>query len=113
MRWPRILADRIGVEYPVLQAPMAGGPSTPELTAAVSNAGGLGSFAGGYLAPEAIRDAIRKIRTLTSRPFAVNLFAPVPAGLPPSADDLARAREAVAPFRAEVGLGDAGTPGPL
>ena len=113
MKWPRALADRLGVEYPIIQAPMAGGPSTPELTAAVSNAGGLGSFAGGYLAPEAIRDAIRRIRALTSRPFAVNLFAPVPAGLPPSGDDVDRARRAVAPFRAEVGLPDAGPPGPL
>ena len=91
---------------------MAGGPSTPELTAAVSNAGGLGSCAGGYLAPEAIRDAIRKIRALTARPFAVNLFAPV-GFTPPSREEVERARRAVAPFRAEVGLPDAGTPGPL
>jgi nitronate monooxygenase len=113
MKWPRALADRLGVEYPILLAPMAGGPSTPELAAAVSNAGGLGSFAGGYLAPEAIRDAIRRIRALTSRPFAVNLLAPAPAGLSPSADDVDRARRAVAQFRAEVGLPEAGPPGPL
>jgi nitronate monooxygenase len=113
MRWPRALADRLGIEHPIIQAPMAGGPSTPELTAAVSNAGGLGSFAGGYLPAEAIRDAIRAIRGLTSRPFAVNLFAPVPAGSPPSAEEVERARRAVAPFRAEVGLPDAGPPGPL
>ena len=91
---------------------MAGGPSTPELVAAVSNAGGLGSFAAQYLAPEAIRDAIRKIRSLTARPFAVNLFAPLPALPRPSADEVERARRAVAPFRAEVGLGEAATPGP-
>jgi nitronate monooxygenase len=112
MRWPRGFTDRLGIEHPILQAPMAGGPSTPELCAAVSNAGGLGSFAGGYLAPEAIRDAIRKIRALTSRPFAVNLFAPTPID-PPSREEVDRARRAVAPFRAEVGLADAGTPGPL
>jgi nitronate monooxygenase len=112
MKWPRALADRLGLEHPILLAPMAGGPSTPELAAAVSNAGGLGSLAGGYLAPEAIRDAIRKVRALTARPFAVNLFAPVPKETP-SASDVERARHAVAPFRAEVGLADAGQPGPL
>ena len=113
MKWPRALADRLGIEHPIVLAPMAGGPSTPELTAAVSNAGGLGSFAGGYLSPEAIRDAIRKIRSLTTRPFAVNLFAPVPREATPSAQELERARQAVARFRAEVGLPDAGVPEPL
>jgi len=56
---------------------MAGGPSTPALAAAVSEAGGLGSLAGG--APDDLRAAIRALRALTSRPFAVNLFAPLPA----------------------------------
>jgi len=107
MRWPRILADRIGVEYPVFQAPMAGGASTPELVAAVSEAGGLGAFGLGYLAPAGVRDAIRAARALTSRPFCANLFVPEPPAPPPSADEVARARAALAPFRAEVGLGEA------
>ena len=54
---------------------MAGGPSTPELVAAVSNAGGLGSLGGGYQAPEQLAEEIRRVRALTDRPFAVNLFA--------------------------------------
>ena len=54
---------------------MGGGPSTPELVAAVSNAGGLGSLGAAYLTPDQIADAIRRIRSLTSRPFNVNLFA--------------------------------------
>lgn len=53
---------------------MAGGPTTPELVAAVSNAGGLGNLGAGYLTPEQIRIAINKIRGLTDRPFGVNLF---------------------------------------
>ena len=53
---------------------MGGGPSTPELVAAVSNAGGLGSLGAAYLTPDQITDAIRRIRTLSSRPFNVNLF---------------------------------------
>jgi nitronate monooxygenase len=54
---------------------MGGGPSTPELVAAVSNADGLGSLGAAYLTPDQITDAIRRIRTLSSRPFNVNLFA--------------------------------------
>src|SRR5579885_2377227 len=66
---------RLGVELPIVQAPMGGGPSTPELVAAVSNAGGLGSLGAPYLTPQQILDDIRRVRALTDRPFAVNLFA--------------------------------------
>ena len=65
----------LGIEHPIIQGPMGGGPSTPELVAAVSNAGGLGSLGAAYLTPDQITDAIRRIRALTSRPFNVNLFA--------------------------------------
>ncbi len=61
---------------PIVQAPMAGGPSTPELAAAVSNAGGLGFLAAGYKTPEAVATDIEATRALTSRPFGVNVFAP-------------------------------------
>lgn len=54
---------------------MGGGPGTPELIAAVANAGGLGSFGGGYLDPAEIRSTIARIRSLTDRPLNVNLFA--------------------------------------
>lgn len=54
---------------------MAGGPSTPQLAAAVSNAGALGSLGGAYLTPEQLRDEIARTRELTDRPFAMNLFA--------------------------------------
>src|ERR1700722_10216624 len=66
--------QRLNIEHPIIQGPMGGGPSTPELVAAVSNAGGLGSLGAAYLTPEQITDAIRRIRSLTSRPFNVNLF---------------------------------------
>ncbi|HXP72603.1 MAG TPA: nitronate monooxygenase [Stellaceae bacterium] len=65
----------LGVELPIIQAPMGGGPSTPELVAAVSNAGGLGSLGAPYLTPEQILDAVRRVRALTDKPFVVNLFA--------------------------------------
>src|SRR6478735_3707904 len=67
----------------IVGAPMAGGPSTPELVAAVSGAGGLGTVAGGYLSPERLASDLADVRELTDQPFAVNLFAPTVA--PPSA----------------------------
>lgn len=61
---------------PVVQAPMAGGVSTPALAAAVSGAGGLGFLAAGYLSAEAVREQIRATRALTGEPFGVNIFVP-------------------------------------
>lgn len=65
-----------GTQLPIVQAGMAGGPTTPELVAAVSNAGALGTLGAGYMRPEAIERAIHEIRAKTDRPFAVNLFIP-------------------------------------
>lgn len=62
------------LRVPIVQAPMAGGPSTPELAAAVSNAGGLGFLAAGYLRPDKLRDQVRRTRELTGERFGVNLF---------------------------------------
>ncbi len=69
------LTARLGLKHPIILAPLGGGPSTPELVAAVSNAGGLGFLGAPYLTPEQISDAIRRIRALTSQPFGANLFA--------------------------------------
>lgn len=55
---------------------MAGGPSTPALTAAVSNAGGFGFLAAGYLSAEVVRSELLETRRLTSRPFGLNVFVP-------------------------------------
>lgn len=60
----------------VLGAPMAGGPSTPELAAAVTNAGGLGFLAAGMLSAEDLADAMMASRKLTADPLGVNLFVP-------------------------------------
>ncbi|KZE72023.1 nitronate monooxygenase [Paenibacillus polymyxa] len=70
------LTRALKIQYPIFQAPMAGGVSTPELVAAVSNAGGLGNLGGGYLTPEQLRSDIQKIRQQTDQPFGVNLFVP-------------------------------------
>src|SRR6201997_5478452 len=67
------LTTKLGIEYPIIQGPL-GGLSSQRLTAAVSNFGGLGSFGAHGLAPKAIRDVIAQIRSLTSKPFAMNLW---------------------------------------
>jgi nitronate monooxygenase len=64
------------IEVPVVLAPLAGGPSTPELAAAVSNAGGLGFLASGYLTAQDTRTRIAEARRLTDRPLGLNVFAP-------------------------------------
>jgi nitronate monooxygenase len=93
-------ARRLGLRFPVVQAPMAGGPSTPALAAAVSAAGGLGSIAGAMSTPEQLRAAIGEVRTRTGAPFAVNLFAPLPAP----------ATDRVAPWSELTGVPFAGPP---
>ncbi|MFJ5926129.1 nitronate monooxygenase [Kitasatospora sp. NPDC092948] len=69
-------------EVPLIAAPMAGGPSTPELVAAVNGAGGLGFLAAGYRTVDGTLDQIRRTRELTDRPFGVNLFVPAPPSDP-------------------------------
>lgn len=73
------------VRWPIIGAPMAGGPSTPALAAAVSDAGGLGFLAAGYRTGEAMSAEIAAVRALTPAPFGVNLFMPQD----PSVDDRA------------------------
>lgn len=68
------LINLLKVKYPLVQAPMLG-VTTPEMVAAVSNEGGLGSLPVGLQSPEKTLDLIRKTKALTDKPFAVNLFA--------------------------------------
>ena len=95
------VAALLGIEIPLVQAPMAGGSSTPELVAAVSNAGALGSLGAAYTQPDDLRAEIRRVRELTDRPFAVNLFAW--SALDQDADP-APVLAALAPLYAELGI---------
>ncbi|MPY63541.1 nitronate monooxygenase [Streptomyces spongiae] len=70
---------------PIVQAPMAGGVSVPQLAAAVSEAGGLGFLAGGYKTADGMYQEIKQLRGLTGRPFGVNLFMPQPEYADPAA----------------------------
>jgi nitronate monooxygenase len=95
------------LRHPIVLAPLAGGSSTPQLTAAVSEAGGFGFLASGYLSPETLEERIAAIRELTDAPFGVNLFVPgdPDAATPGLGEYLRRvAREAE---RYEAELGDA------
>lgn len=71
---PTSLPKPFDLARPIIGAPMAGGPSTPELVAAVTNAGGLGFLAGGYKTPQQLADQVTATRKLTVGPFGVNLF---------------------------------------
>lgn len=101
-RLATILTKRLGLSHPILQAPLAGGGDTPDLIAAVVEAGALGFIGAAYLTPPQIGEVSRKVRALTARPFGINLFAPLP---PPEAPRNPRlALERVAPFYAELNL---------
>ncbi|MFD7435726.1 nitronate monooxygenase [Streptomyces sp. NPDC059861] len=76
------------VPLPIVQAPMAGGVSVPQLAAAVSEAGGLGFLAAGYKTADGMYQEIKQLRGLTGRPFGVNLFMPQPEYAEPAAVDV-------------------------
>jgi nitronate monooxygenase len=86
-----VLIDTLGI--PIVLAPLAGGPSTPELAAAVSGAGGLGFLAAGYLSADALGERVERTRALTGRPFGVNLFVPGPPAAPEVFVDYVRGLE--------------------
>ncbi|RZJ47354.1 MAG: nitronate monooxygenase [Brevundimonas sp.] len=90
------------LRHPIIQAPMAG-TSTPEMAAAVSNAGGLGSIAIGSVGVDEARAAIRATRALTDGPFNVNVFCHDPAEADPArnADWIESLRPLFAQFGAE------------
>jgi nitronate monooxygenase len=73
------------LKHPIVQAPLAGGPSTPVLAAAVGAAGALGFLAAGYKTAAAVRKDITALRELSDGPFGVNLFAPPGRGADPAA----------------------------
>ncbi|GAA2394858.1 nitronate monooxygenase [Streptomyces coeruleofuscus] len=74
--------------HPIVQAPMAGGVSVPKLAAAVCEAGGLGFLAAGYKTADGMYEEIKQLRSLTGRPFGVNLFMPQPEYADPAAIDV-------------------------
>src|SRR5690242_2051413 len=97
------LSEKFGIPVPIVQAPMAGGPSSQELVAACSAAGALGSFGFAYTQPDDMKRQCAWVRAKTDRPIGINLFvSPLP---PPIAIDRQKgALDAVAGFYRELGL---------
>ncbi len=97
------LRDVLGIEHPIILGPF-GGLSSVELVAAVSDAGGLGSYGlYGYTA-DRIRDTITQLRAATERPFAVNLWLPVGDEVTPDQVDLTAASAVAEPLFTELGV---------
>jgi nitronate monooxygenase len=92
-------------EVPIIQAPMAGGPSTPALTAGVIEAGGFGFIAAGYLTVDELRQVTATTRSLTAGPLGINLFVP---SVPGDAGEVDRYASTLQPEadRLGVALGD-------
>lgn len=89
------------LKFPIIQGPMAGGATTAELIAGVTNAGGLGSLAASMLSPENIAEQTARIRRLTEGAFLINLFVQrTPA---PSDEALARAATLLRPVLDRLG----------
>ena len=98
------MTELLQIQYPIIQAPMAGGITTSELVAEVSNAGGLGSIGAGYMTPVQIREQIIEIKQLTSNPFSINLF--VPNEFFVIQDEIDSANQVLQPLRDELGIRD-------
>ncbi len=88
--------ELVELEVPIVQAPLAGGPSTPALAAAVAGAGGFGFLAAGYKTLDALAAEIAELRALSSAPFGVNIFAPPPPASDVEAAAVARYAERLA-----------------
>jgi nitronate monooxygenase len=97
-----VLTKHLQIEHPLIQAPLAGGGDTPELVAAVCNAGAIGFIGAAYSTPAQIIELGRAVREKTKRPFGINLFAPLPQ--PEAIANPQAAVQRVAPFFAELGL---------
>lgn len=96
------LTERLGLRYPIVQAPLAGGGDTPDLVAAVSEAGALGFIGAAYLTPAQIVESSRAVKARSGQPFGISLFAPLRAPEAPVDPGPALAR--LVPYYAEFGL---------
>lgn len=98
-------AQLLGIEYPIIQAPFGGFPSQ-HLTATVSNLGGLGSLGAVTLGSSAIKEVIGEIRSLTERPFAINLWVSTSdqGASHISAEAIDQAIQSYASYYAELGI---------
>jgi nitronate monooxygenase len=74
MWYKTALTEKLGIQYPIIQGPFGGGPSSVKLLSTVSNAGGLGSFGAFGLSPQQIIDLDKELKASTDKPYAINLW---------------------------------------
>lgn len=95
------LCDLLGIRYPIIQAPMAGGWTTPDLVSAVCEAGGFGVLAGARVSSETLREDIKTVKARTDRPFGVNFLIAPPE---PGNEDVVSVQRFLDRFRERLGL---------
>lgn len=97
-----VLIERLKMKHPIIQAGMAGGTTTPNLVAAVSNSGCLGTLGAGYMNPVDMKDDIRQIKQLTQFTYGVNLFIPEYPNV--AEGEIKKANALLEPYRKELHL---------
>ncbi|WP_436374561.1 NAD(P)H-dependent flavin oxidoreductase [Cytobacillus sp. BC1816] len=104
MGWNRnSITAMLDIKYPIFQAPMAGGMTTPQLISEVSNCGGLGNMGAGYMSSDEIRNDIKQIRNLTDKPFGINLFVP-DSEASADAEEISSMEDILAGYSSELGM---------
>lgn len=98
------VAQRLGLDFPIVQGPFGGGLSSEPLVAAVSEAGGLGSFGAHHLPPDDITALVGRLKEATARPFAVNLWVPLGGESRAGVDQLVAQAALLAPYFEELGI---------
>jgi nitronate monooxygenase len=96
------ITEQLDIQYPIIQAPMAGGVTTSELVSEVSHSGGLGSIGAGYMTPRELQKQIQEIKQLTTNTYSVNLFVPIPLDV--TQDEMNRANDILQPIREELNI---------
>lgn len=106
MWYENLIAEKLGIKYPIIQGPFGGGLSSVDLLVAVSNAGGLGSYGVHNLPPEDIISLAARIRDRTDKPFAFNLWISDhdEGGLDITAEKYHETCDAFGPFYRQLGV---------
>ncbi|ODG90971.1 MULTISPECIES: nitronate monooxygenase [Bacillaceae] len=96
------ITELLKIECPIIQAPMAGGITTSDFVAEVSNCGALGTIGAGYMTPSQIREQIREIKTLTNKSFGINLF--VPNDFRVNENEISKSNDLLQPFNEDLNI---------
>ncbi|MCA1058831.1 nitronate monooxygenase [Rossellomorea aquimaris] len=102
MWYQNAVTESLSIKYPIIQAGMAGGITTPQLVASVSNSSGLGTLGAGYMSVDELQETIKQVKKQTDHPFGVNLFIPeIPEY---TNEQVERMQKVLEPFKQEMDL---------